>query len=558
MAGQWCRHGNALPCGLIAVAALLGWVCLPVRGVAAEDTAANRGPSDDEDAFETRISLPTDRLKERQLDRVQRLIADERWSDAATLLDDMLAGDRDFFFRPQTRQATWRSIKGEASRLIGSLPPAGRAAYDLQFRARAERLLDESIAAADAAGVVAVARRWFHTPAGRRATLLAALDALDANQPLAAAAWLERLAAGGGGEFEPTLSVMRATAWWRAGDRKTAVRLLDEARTRGGTTVRVGGRQVSLAFPPGGAAAWLESIAGAGSSAAERRESEWWMARGDAARNARVEATRPLLVPRYRVPLTHHPEEARLLEKRRRTFADRDAPLLPAGVPLAVDGAILLHSPLGLLAVDFQTGKRIWLGGNGVALDPGTGPGDDEGEDSRVDGSPGIERVFGDSTSGAMSSNGRLVYAVESAARDEAGVGPRAASPPGTRGGNTLAAYDIQAVGPARGTPTWRLPLSRTGNDGAADLWYLGAPLVIGDQLFVLAEEKGEVRLEVLEASSGRQLWTQPLAELDEEQQADRPETTGRRWAGLSPAFSEGVLVCPTGAGTVIAVDLAT
>ena len=555
--GSRFRPGRAVSCCLAAVA-IAAWT----GGAPAQEPVAPQQQSGDDDAIEARVSLPTDRLKERQLDRVRRLIADERWSDAATLLDDMLAGDRDFFFRPQAGQATWRSIKTEAARLVGSLPPDGRAAYDLQFRARAERLLGESIAAGDAAGTVAVARRWFHTAAGRRATLLAALEALDAGQPLAAAAWLERLAAGEGGEFEPTLSVMRATAWWRAGDRKTAVKALEEARVRGGTAVRVGGRQVSLAFQAGGAAAWLESIAGAGSSAAERREAEWWMARGDAARNARVEATRPLLVPRYRVPLTHHPEEARLLEKRRRTFADRDAPLLPAGVPLAVDGAILLHSPLGLLAVDFQTGKRIWLGGNDVPLDPGAGSGDDDGEGGRVDGLPNLERVFTDSTSGAVSSNGRLVYAVESGIRDRGGDdargGRRGVEPPGGRGGNTLAAYDIQARGPARGTPLWRLPLPQAGGDEAGDLWYLGAPLVVGDQLFVLVEEKGEVRLEVLEASSGRALWAQPLAELDEEQQADRPETFGRRWSGLSPTFSEGVLVCPTGAGTVIAVDLAT
>jgi len=543
---------NLLSVALIAAAMLSGTGRLP-----AQEAAADRGRHDNEEAIEARVSLPTDRLKERQLDRAQRLVADERWSDAATLLDDMLAGDRDFFFRPQAGQATWRSIKTEAARLIGSLPSAGRDAYDLQFRARAERLLGESIATADAAGAVAVARRWFHTPAGQRATLLAALEALDANQPLAAAAWLERLAAGGASEFEPTLSVMRATAWWRAGDRPTAVKVLEDARTRGGTAVRVGGRQVSLAFPAGGAAAWLESIAGAGSSAAERREAEWWMARGDAARNARVEATRPLLVPRYRVPLTHHPEESRLLEKRRRMFADRDVPQLPAGLPLAVDGAILLHGPLGLLAVDFQTGKRIWLGGDNTAFESGVLEGDDSGEGGRLEGSSGLDRVFNDSTSGAVSSNGRLVYAVESGPRERGDAdllgGRRRADPGAMRGGNTLAAYDLHA----RGALAWRLPVFQEAGDGAG-AWYLGAPLVIGDQLFVLAEERGEVRLDVLDASSGRLLWTQPLAELDEEQQAERPETVARRWSGLSPAFSEGVLVCPTGAGTVIAVDLAT
>lgn len=544
--------------------AWLGMVCLLVglaafAGPALADDRADPAEAAEDEAVEARVALPTDRLKERQLDRAQRLVADERWSDAATLLDEMLAGDRDFFFRPQHGQATWRSIKSEAARLIGSVPAAGRAAYDLQFRARADRLLQEAIATGDADGIVAVARRWFHTPAGQRATLLAALQALDSEQPLAAAAWLERLAGTGTAGFEPTVSALRAVAWWRAGDRATAVRLLDEARTRGGTTIRAGGRDVSLAFPPGGAAAWLESIAGAGSSAAGRREAEWWMARGNAARNALVDASRPLLVPRYRVPLTRHPEEARLLEKRRRQFADRDTPLLPAGMPLAVDGTILVHSPLGLLAVDFASGKRVWLRGGDAASDDGGPVVQEDGDDVRTEGPASLQRVFTDSTCGAASSNGRCVYAVELGHRErgaEAGrPGRRAGDLPDAESGNSLVAYDLAA----RGAAVWRLPAAGPPRDETiADVWHLGAPLVVGDQLFVLVEEKGEIRLDVRAALDGRLLWSQPLAELDEEQQADRPETLARRFSGLSPAFAEGVLVCPTGAGTVVAVDLAT
>ena len=71
-------------------------------------------------------------------------------------------------------------------------------------------------------------------------------------------------------------------------------------------------------------------------------------------------------------------------------------------------------------------------------------------------------------------------------------------------------------------------------------------------------EERGEVRLEVLTAATGALLWTQPLAELDEERAIDNRDGQRRRLAGLSPSFADGVLVCPTGAGTVVSVDLAT
>lgn len=532
----------------------------------AEADAAN-DEAVEEEVAEGGVSLPTDRLRERQLDRARRLIEDARWSDAATLLDEILSSDRDFFFRPDLRRNTWRSIKTEASQLVGTLPQAGREAYALQFRSRAERLLKQAIQAGDSAGVVAVARRWFHTPAGQQATVLAAIEALESNQPLAAAAWLDRLKESGAQGFEPTLSVMRAKAWWLAGDRTAAVDILEKARAGGATTARIGGRDVSLSFAPGAAAAMLESIAEGAAAAGSRQSSEWWLHRGDAARNAVSTATRPLLVPRYRVPLTRHPEEARLLEKRRKIFADRDMPLLPAGKPLAIDGLIVLHTPMGLLAVDFESGKRVWLqtGGAAALWADGRDAADanmDGIEDAEPEENGSMQSVFGDATSGTLSSNGQLVFAVESDALDVArnfrGNGMRGVMmPAGRQEGNVLSAYDATAKGALR----WRLPSAdkvRDETGAASTAWYMGAPLTIGDQLFVLVEERGEVRLDVLNAADGQTLWSQPLAELDEEQAAEGVRGRVRRLAGLSPSFAEGVLVCPTGAGAVVAVDLAT
>lgn len=525
------------------------------------------GEEDQAAEAEAGVFLPTDRLKERQLEFARRLIKDERWSDAVTLLDEILSADRDFFFKPDAKAGTWRSVKVDAARLVQSLPAAGVEAYALQFRARADRMLREAVQEGDAPAIVAVARRWFHTPAGQKATMLAALDALDADQPLAAAAWLDRLAAVKPAAWEPTLSVMRAIAWLRAGDEAAAVAILEAARGSGAAVVRIGGQDVSLSFAPGGAAAWLATQAGP-TAAARRAADEWTMHRGDPSRNATVAASRPLLVPRYRVPLTRHPEEARWLEARRKLAADQESPLLPASIPLAVDGTILVHSPMGLLAVDFPTGKRLWLKTGGAAApvleEAGTGEnrGDEPGAEQR---DRRLAPVFDDATSGTLASDGRLVFAVECdpdavvnrdspAGRIQVFGGEAAAG--GWTGGNSLVAYDLEA----RGAVAWRLPVAAAAGSEKPTTapWYLGPPLPVSDQLFVLVEEAGEVRMDVLEARSGRLVWTQPLAELDEDVKVEHADSRGRRVAGLSPALAEGVLVCPTGAGAVIAVDLAT
>ena len=549
-----------------ALSANLRW--RPAQGqdgvaLPAEEADADARDGDEEGG----IGFPTDRLRERQLDRGRRLIADGRYSDAASLFDEILAADRDVFFQPERGQRTWQSIKAETNRLIGGLDKAGRDAYALQFRARADRLLDQAIAADDSAGVVAVARRWFHTPAGHRATLVAALEALEAQQPLAAAAWLDRLAAVDAAvDYEPSLSIMRAVAWLKAGNPEAAAAILERARSGRRTVTRIAGKEVEFAFPPGAGLTWLTSIVGEPKAARADRGGDWTMHRGAPARNRITAASRPLLAARYRVPLARHPEEARQLEARRRLLADQELPALPAGTPLAVEGTLLVHGSMGLLAVDFETGKRMWMQTGAAPPAIGTATAADAGlERQEAEGRDAFSRVFDDATGGTLASDGRLAFVVESPA-EAAGRQPGIVRPGlgfggmgggGWRGGNTLSAYEIAG----RGRLAWRLPARDDGSDGppaGSAAWYLGAPLPVGDQLFVLVEERGEIRLDVLDSGTGRLAWSQPLAEIDEERSVDGRDSHARKFAGLSPALAEGTLVCPTGAGAVIAVDLAT
>ena len=96
------------------------------------------------------VFLPSDRAKERQLDRGSRLLAAGEWTDAVALLDEILAADRDAFMVAGAGDGTRLSIRSEATRLVGALPPAGRDAYALLFRSRAERALAEAVARAAA------------------------------------------------------------------------------------------------------------------------------------------------------------------------------------------------------------------------------------------------------------------------------------------------------------------------------------------------------------------------------------------------------------------------
>ncbi len=97
-----------------------------------------------------------------------------------------------------------------------------------------------------------------------------------------------------------------------------------------------------------------------------------------------------------------------------------------------------------------------------------------------------------------------------------------------------------------------------TGEDEPklAGAFFLGPPLPLAGHLYALAEMKGqEIRLVALSSKTGALEWSQQLAVVEQ------PGVLGdpfRRNAGASPSFADGVLVCPTSAGAIVAIDLTT
>jgi len=536
------------------LAAVLGVAVLAPDGLHSWSIRRLAAQESEESGAGGGVALPTDRLRERQFDQANRLIEAKRFADAATLLDEMLAAAEDVFLEEGlSRGQTSRSMKTRATELIGSLPAAGREAYLLQFRSRAERALAAGIEANDDAQIVAVARRWFHTPAGSRAAITVAATLLEAGQPLAAAAWLDRLA-------DNRLADLPESV-------RTAVELMRTATSLATTGVPAGSAQQPPPLPAavqlGGErlqlgreldrmllAKRLTTAVQGAANIPPQDARNWQMDRGSPGRNPVCRCDRPLLVPRYRVPLTLHPEESRLVGIRRQLLRDQGLPILPAGGPLAVDGLLLSQSRAGLVAVDFKTGKRVWM--QGRLAESALVDTDDRQSPEELP--HPLDLLFTDATAATLASDGQRVFAVESppdlgpsrAARNRLRRLNRPA--PTLSAGNRLVAYDI-----ASGEQRWQLP--GEDEEETTGRWYLGSPLPIGGELYVLVEARQQIRLDVLAADSGETLWSQPLADVDLDY--DIENRGDRRQAGLSPAFAGGVLVCPTGAGAVIAVDLA-
>ena len=392
---------------------------------------------------------------------------------------------------------------------------------------------------------------------------------------MAAALLLQRLRETGqpAEQFEPNLSLTAATCWLQAGMTDKARETLATLRERHPTLrVAVGGREVPIFTDNSQAVEWLADLIGPQRTAGTAAGDGWLMFHGDVARNAPAGGGAPLLNLRWRVPSTDDPLAANTLAQNEKTHAEEGHPILPALHPLAVGDVLLMRTLLNLWAVDAATGKRLWKTPTDetTELSPGMSLRDVQMRQATLASGAG-QRMLGDMTYGTLSSDGRYVFSVEDLEL-EAGpsvpvqfrqiairrrgvfaapqVGPGGADnePPPVY--NRLAAHDIRT-----GKLKWQLG----GPAGQyalrqAETFFLGPPLPLMGQLYVLAESKGDIRLLALDAATGDLVWSQQLASAE----TDAATDSHRRFAGASPSYADGILVCPTTAGAVVGVELAT
>ena len=171
------------------------------------------------------------------------------------------------------------------------------------------------------------------------------------------------------------------------------------------------------------------------------------------------------------------------------------------------------------------------------------------------------QRIYEDSTHGLLGSDGEYVFSVDSVDRL---VAPQPAVINNGRvlfapnmefelaGFNRLAAYEVSG-----GRLAWEIGGDRAETAGKfAGHFFLGPPLSSDGKLFALAEVQGELRLLVLETKPDgvEKIWSQPLVV----PVLSIVNSEDRRRHGLIPACSQGVVVCPTGTGAVVAVDFAS
>ena len=521
-----------------------------------------------------------------RLTRAKKAIEEEQYADAVAELGKLLAeldraateggvaaegeaagndAPQDYFIGSRNEQGTHVSLKSEVQRLIGAMPAQGREWFELQFGPEARRMLNEAIESGDGGSLTSVSRRFFHTKAGYEATLLLGRYYMDQGQPLAAALVLRRLSESpAAGSFEPELSLLSATCWIQANQPQRAQTILGAlAKTAAGAALQVGGKPLELPADERLARERLEALLALRIRDGGGPLAQWILYRGDAARTARVIADAPLRNPRWRVPTINNPNDERLAEKFAKEMSMQGVPPLPSLQPLAVNDFVLMRTAEGLLGVDVRTGKRVWPypwdEADPTKVMPTNRPMVNRQRVSRE--TELKQRLFDDAAFGQISSDGEAVYFLHDL--------PFASTNPqqimiqmqvrGMNGrgqgsqGNQLVALDTRREGKF----LWSIGDGKgaAGDDPRlADAFFLGPPLPVQGKLFVLLEINSEVCVAAIDPKTGKLEWQQQLVQLESR---TINVDANRRLAGSSPSFADGVLVCPTSAGAVVAVDIA-
>ncbi len=505
------------------------------------------------------------RSHQQQLREAERAIEEERFSDAVVRLGDLLAienenldeldlAGQDFFLEINDSRGAGvpvtRGLFRTAREMIANLPDSALETYELRYGPLARRLLNEAAGGRDWSKARDVRRKYFHTKAGFEASFLLAQNAMYGGHALSASLLLDDVVKSTRAvqHLGSGVVVLHASAMKLAGRDVSSV---DSPRAG---EVEVGG--ASTPWPePGELDSWLEQRVGRldGFARGESWDYPIFGSRPD--RNNADSGQMPLSNLRWMLDTTASPRQERTVRKAAEELLTSGKLPPPSWIPLRVGDQLLMRTTERLVGVDYRTGKRVW-----IYPWEGTYELFDE-EEAALDALGGrseqadllTQRVWNDVPYGQISSDGERVYLLDDLrevemARFSPMINLRGTRPADT-GSNTLVALELETEGKL----LWRIGTGSDDDTSLSNAFFLGPPLPLDGRLYVMAEIAGDINLCCLDPDTGKELWRQQLVAV---------ESTGidgdpiRRVAGAMPTYHEGVLICPTGVGAIVALDL--
>ena len=408
------------------------------------------------------VYLPTDRTLSRAVTRARERLADHEYQEALAFLHGILGRDEDSFLERSGEERGQLGLKSTSRQMIGDLPPAGLDAYELLQGPTARRQLEAALKSGDRNALAKVVRQFFHTSAGYEASLVLAQMEADQGHRLAAAQLYQELidAPRAAARFEPQLSIAAAINHMAAGQSAEAAATLKAlVEKKPASEITLSGKTVTLPSLGADPLAWLANLVG-DVKAATPSDNNWLTLRGDPSRNVQSPGGEPHLRPRWEARVVNDPSIESFLAGRTKDFLQRGVVAIPGARPIAIGDTVVMRTPENVVAIDWQTGKRVWETRDEEELDTDDVPSDlDPGVDQEqiaAQGRPLEERMWDDALATSLSSDGSRVFVVrglQSRRDDESvpwqvvpGIGRMGALATATAT-NQLAAYDLATQG---------------------------------------------------------------------------------------------------------------
>ena len=523
------------------------------------------------------LDLP--RSLQQTLREAEEAIEQGRYSDAVLSLGELASGDynqttlgelegQDFFLSPGVSLPPERpqvaSFQKRVRFLLGSLPDEAIATYELRYGPLARKMLVEAADVRDWQRVGDVRRRFFHTLAGYEASFVLSQRAMLLGHPLEASLYLADLIS-----KDRALShlgdgvVCMYAAACAASNQEPLPNGLLGRFAAGPIQIQLGEDSYRFSSAEELSAWARERFSPKPASATELPKKEVWVQQqetfslfgGDPSRNRAVGGQLPLSNERWRLSTTASPLQERTLRQDVEELRTSGRLPPPSWVPLKVGGQVLMRTTERLVGVDHRTGKRIWTYpwhiGDEVIQEE-TSPMDAMFQGQKR---PPLlsQRVWNDVPYGQVSSDGTQVYLLDQLGQLESITMNAMLNMRGVRRVksqyNTLVALDLATQGKLR----WRIGAEGEEGSALSDAFFLGPPLPLDGRLYVMVEIAGDVCLCCLDPANGKELWRQQLVTVESGGVQTDPI---RRVAGAMPSYHEGVLICPTGAGAIVGVDL--
>ncbi len=517
-----------------------------------EAQPARSNPSD-RDYIDARA--PHDAKIEHQLRLAQAAIKKNDWKQAVTLLQHLLDLPEDSLHR--LPDGKWQSVRVMAARELGRAPQSVLESYRQQNGGLAKQLLADALRDGDVSGVIRVATRFFHTDAGYQAADALARIHQDRAEFGIASQWLDELQQSKASFVQtPAWRVKAAAVYQLAGREKDAERLLPES----------GSAQI-------GSKSWIEALPRSSHGASPL--SEWLQLQGNSARTGVQIGGAPFLMAEWHVPYSASHSVRQRLEWMIQELGDQNRPTSLAAQPLATRGKAIYRDLRGVRVIDLETGAPVWESIEGMSAERiATGMINENDGDQpqsihvfnemhdpfggqQADSHPLMNLMLRDAAYNTLSSDGRQVFVLEDQgimSRHHPGYhwgwdGEQADQYGFSWSTNRLSSYDLET-----GRPLWMVGGPETSESfqlPLAGVYFHGVPTPEGDDLFVIGAKGDELRLWCLDRRTGGFRWSQLIGYAD----AKIDQDLVRRWMAALPSVSEGIVVCPTTLGWLVAVD---